>query len=426
MTRVGAWPGTAGMEGFRPNRAIVYSIILALGMTMSSCAAADASSRAISRYARLLQSLPHTAEEVDAATTDSLIAHLLLPPDTTDFVIVEELEERRTDPEVLDKLRPFGDDQFLMTQMDLMYEARLIRNPRLRASESRRHTMDLTRHFAQRRLTFNGLLFLCGDCTDQRFKYLLDLAVNPNEEDWWSAIEFLQSMDSETASRHVEDLIEAKRKHPFRINAINDVLARFPEIDAARESVIADVTSDDPITRVNAIQLLGTMARSNPSYSCDDDLLSPLIKGLIDDDAGVRGASCWALKFHARCPGLEVPLWTVYYTDSDPTVKQAALMVLASVAPPSKTVCLLVDWLNGPHRDRDEEARIIRTLEEMGPQAIDAVPALEKYLYPPDLDRWSGDEWPGVWTCDAFRAITAILGHEPEVPEGWREQYGCP
>jgi hypothetical protein len=348
-----------------------------------------------------------------SAGNDECIAMLLSDSNVAPCWVFDELIRRHEDPSLLPALVPFDDDQYLWAECYKMYSAILLCNPNLGQFES---DYRPERYFEYMKAEFHGLLFLCGHNSDIEFPKLANMLGSTSQPEVGIAMDVLRGMSVDLAQRYVGDLVRLKGGSID--NAVNDILACYPSIRSARESVLDSLDSSDPEVKTFAILGLGWMAGSDPSFICDDSLMIPLLSFAEDSDPEIRETAVSALGAHWPCDraeealtalardpspdvreqvvvtlenagprdGSEETLWELYETDVDRSVRLSALCALAKFTTPQEIVPLLLDWLSDNEaRDYDEsksyeDMKIFCLIGEMGPSAAFCGPWIAEYM----------------------------------------------
>lgn len=191
-----------------------------------------------------------------------------------------------------------------------------------------------------------------------------------------------------------------RNRHPIRYAQRTD--KKPLGTDAAK--VLMDILTSDgsPERRVGAIAGLALLVQ-------EPERASKVLRGALnDDDARVRLYAAEALWLIHRDAGLVVPILIDGLKEKDSA--QQALMLVQELGPAAKdAVPALIDLVRGP--DENLAAQAASSLGRIGPEAKAAIPALIEILKEGGTDnlQWSAVHALGVFRRDAKDAVPHLL-----------------
>ncbi len=164
--------------------------------------------------------------------------------------------------------------------------------------------------------------------------------------------------------------------------------------EPAMVGLIAALQDSDRFVRWTSLRTLGFMPPANAGPA-----ILPLAKMLSDQDINLRIAAASSLEALAACPSAKdaIPALAMAIRSGDVEARQAAFYALRKIGPNPSALTALIGCLT------DRDPRIVRaaceTIDEMGPPAAAALPALRRLIGNDDADVRAA----------ASRAILSIL-----------------
>lgn len=201
----------------------------------------------------------------------------------------------------------------------------------------------------------------------------------------------------------VEALVAASKSpdEAARLGAIQELGTRGG--DAAIAALVEQLRADSPVVRAYAARALGKIG--TPAKSAAEDLIGLL----ADSEQSVRRQALDALAAIRPGPKVTVPLFAKLMQDSDPGVRMRVMQAVADAK--GAAVPALVEAL--ANDAAAYWACVI--LCDIGPEAVDAVPALVEKLKDrrPEIRREATLALTAIGSTSAVEKIVPLLKDEP-------------